>query len=177
VEAEDAAGNVSPKSAPALVVNTPAASSSFTIIAAADAYVNASSSGSNYGTSSQLRVDGSPVIRSYLRFDVSGVTGPVTSATLRVYARSNHNTGFEVRGVADNGWDETAITYGNSPDPGNLVGSSGPLSSNTWVDIDVSSFVTGNGTFSLALTALTNTNLRLDSREAANPPELVIETS
>jgi hypothetical protein len=44
------------------------------------------------------------------------------------------------------------------------------------VDIDVSSYVTGNGTFSLALTPLTTTNLRLDSREAANPPELVIET-
>ena len=74
VEAEDAAGNVSPKSTPPLVVDTPAAPSSFTTVAVADAYVNAASSGSNYGTSSQLRADASPVIRSYLRLDVSGVT-------------------------------------------------------------------------------------------------------
>ncbi len=174
VEAEDAAGNTSAKSSPPLVVDTPAASSSFTSIAVADAYVNGAYPDSNYGTSSQLRVDGSPVIRSYVRFDVSGVAGPVTSATLRVYASSTHNSGFEVRGVADNSWVETAITYANSPALGAVVGSSGPLSANSWVEIDVTSLVTGDGTLSLALTALTNTNMRLDSREAANPPQLVI---
>ena len=42
--------------------------------------------GSNYGTSSQLRTDASPVIRSYLRFIVSGVSGTPTSARLRLRA-------------------------------------------------------------------------------------------
>ena len=33
-----------------------------------------------------LRVDGSPDMRSYLRFDVRNLTAPVTRATLRVWA-------------------------------------------------------------------------------------------
>jgi hypothetical protein len=39
-----------------------------TINPVADAYVIASSASSNYGTSVSLRVDSSPVTRSYLRF-------------------------------------------------------------------------------------------------------------
>ena len=165
-------------SAPAQIsITVEAAQTSFLVNPVADAYVNGASTGSNYGTSSQLRTDASPDIRSYLRFVVSGVSGTPTSATLRLYAGSSHNTGFEVREVADNTWAEAEITYTNSPATGTLLGSSGPFSSGSWVEIDVTSFVTGNGTYTVALTPQTSTNLRLNSREAGNPPELVIETS
>ena len=175
VEASDAVGNISPLSDP-LVVVTPAVSPAVTVIPVADAYVNAANPALNYGMLSDLRVDASPVLRSYLRFDVSGLGGPVTSATLRVFAKSNHSSGFEVRDVADDSWAETTITYDTAPAPGALLGGSGALTAGTWVEIDVTSHVTGDDVYSLALTPLTNTNLRLDSREGANPPELAITT-
>jgi hypothetical protein len=39
----------------------------------------------------------------------------------------------------------------------------------------VTGLVTGNGTYSVALTPVSSTNLRLASRESSTPPELVIE--
>ena len=54
---------------------------------AADTYVDASAPTANYGTKAYLRTDDSPLQRSYLRFDVTGVSGP-TSAVLRFYAET-----------------------------------------------------------------------------------------
>ena len=56
---------------------TPTAVGSGTIIvsAIADAYVNGSSQGNNYGGSSALRTDASPTINSYLRFQVPPCIG------------------------------------------------------------------------------------------------------
>ena len=60
-------------------------------IAEADARVEQDHASSNYGTSSSLLVRGGPklVAESYLRFTVSGITGPIQSATLRLKAGSN----------------------------------------------------------------------------------------
>lgn len=49
----------------------------------------------NFGTSSTLRVQGGsdPDIRSYLRFTVSGLSGPVRRATLRLYVTNGTTNG------------------------------------------------------------------------------------
>ena len=177
VEASDAAGNVSGQSTPMTVVTTPPPPTSITLIPVADSYVEGASAGSNYGTRVSMLVDGSPDKRSYVRFDVAGVSGAVTSATLRVYANSTHSQGYEVQGVADNGWNELTITYANAPGFGPLLGTSGAVSAGSYAEIDVTGYVTGNGSFSFALTPLNNTNLRLSAREdSANPPELIVDT-
>ena len=67
------------------------------------------------GLATKLRTDASPVVRSYLRFDLSGVTRTITSAKLRIYAGSANSAGYEVRRVTDNTWGETTINYPNSP--------------------------------------------------------------
>ena len=171
---EDPSALVSPPATVDLDVQEPA--SELVIQVEADSYVQASAPTRNYGSSNALRIDGDPERRAYLRFTVSGVSGPVTSATLRVYAQSSHNTGFEARAVADTSWDESSITFDNSPPTGAVIGSSGPLISGQWVEVDVTSHITGDGTYSLALMPLNNTNLRLSSREGSNPPELVVMT-
>ena len=177
VEASDAAGNVSGQSTPMTVVTPPPPPTSITLIPVADSYVEGASAGSNYGTRVSMLVDGSPDKRSYVRFDVAGVSGAVTSATLRVYANSTHSQGYEVQGVADNGWNELTITYANAPGFGPLLGTSGAVSAGSYAEIDVTGYVTGNGSFSFALTPLNNTNLRLSAREdSANPPELIVDT-
>ncbi len=154
---------------PALAVTT-------TISPVADSYVNASSPSTNYGSATQVRVDGSPIVRSYLRFTVSGLTGTVSQATLRMYANSSLNSGITASRVADNSWGEGTINYGNAPAVGAAIGSSAAIPAATWLSINVTPYVTGNGTFSFALTSTNATALSLASREATNKPQLVVTT-
>jgi hypothetical protein len=144
---------------------------------AADAYVDLSNPTANYGTGTTLRVDGSPTVQSFLRFSVQNISGTVSKVTLRVYANSSQSTGYSAYRVADNTWGETTITYQNEPPLGSVVGSSGPVTGGMWAAVDVTSYVTGNGTWSLALATSNSTAMSLASREAgANAPQLVIET-
>ncbi len=125
-----------------------------------------------------LRADASPDIRSYLRFNVQGLSGTVTHATLRVYANTTSSQGYQVHQVSDNTWGESTINYNNMPQVGALIGSSGNFSANAWTSIDVTSYITGNGEFNLALTTQSSTLIGLASRESgANAPQLIIETT
>ena len=147
----------------------------FTFKPVADAYVLQTSPGSNYGKTTNLRVDGTPITRSYLRFVVSGLTGvSVQTAVLRIYANSSNTTGFSVHSVANNTWTETGITYANSPAMGNVISSSKPFNGGAWVAVDVTSFIKANGTFNLAINSSNPTNTSLAAREASNAPQLVI---
>jgi hypothetical protein len=144
----------------------------------ADSYVDASNSTANFGTSAQIRVDGSPVVRSYLKFNVTGVTGTVTSATLRVFATSAQSTGYDAYSVADTTWGETTITDANAPLFGaTKLGSSGKVTASTWTSVDVTSAVTGNGPVSFGLSTTNSTALAMSSRTGANPPQLVVTWS
>ena len=187
VDAFDAAGNRSAESSPPTVVTTPGTSAggTFTFHPVADSYVNSASPAQNYGTSSQLRADGSPDVRSYLRFDLQGMGGTVVSATLDIYANSGSSTGFDVRGVADSNWSESLINYSNAPSTGSVAGSSGSFGADSWTNIDVTSLISGNGVVSLALTTAGSTAMSLASREDSGmdppgtpvKPTLVIVTS
>jgi hypothetical protein len=142
----------------------------------ADTYVSQASPTTNFGTASSLRTDGEPVLRSFLRFNVSGVEA-VERAVLRVWSSSSHSKGYEVRGVTNNSWSETGITF-NAGAPAfssSAAGGSGPLTASTWSEVDVTSLVAGNGLVSFALTPLSTTAMTLSSREAgARAPQLVI---
>ena len=157
---------------------TPVAGSTLALGAVADAYVSDGVT-TNNGTSTTLRVDGSPLVRSYLRFNVQGITGGVSQASLRVFANSSQSVGYEVHGVADTSWGETAVTFANAPPFAALsTGSSGPVGTGTWTTVDVTSLITGNGLVSLALTTANSTALSLASRESgANAPQLIIVTT
>lgn len=156
---------------PTLVVNT------FMFSPAADAYVNESSPANNYGAVTTLRADASPILRSYLRFDVQGLSGTVTRATLRIFANSGSSTGYEVRSVADNTWTEGTINYGNAPAFDGVTGTSGPFGTGVWTTVNITPLVGGDGTFSIALTTTNNTAFSLASRESGvNAPQLIIET-
>src|SRR6266540_398436 len=157
-------------------INTQAGGT-LTFTSIADSYVESSNPSTNYGSATQIRVDGSPDVRSYLRFNVQGLSGAVTSATLRVYANSAVTAGYDARSVADNTWVESSITYNNAPPVGNVLGSSGSVTSNTWTSVNITAYITGNGTYNLGLTTSGSTALSLASRESgANAPQLVIQT-
>ena len=143
----------------------------------ADSSVFSNRGSSNQGSSSQLRVDAAPVVNSYMRFDVQGLVGTVTSATLRLYVQTSSSAGVSVHQVADNSWIESSITFNNAPAIGAVINSSGATSAGSYVDIDVTSNVTGNGLVSMALTTTDTALIIAQSREGLNPPELVVETT
>jgi parallel beta-helix repeat protein len=149
----------------------------FTFTPVADAYVDAEKPTTNAGSSLSLRADGSPEMRSYLRFEVTGLSGSVIRARLRLFANTSHSVGYDVREVADNGWEESTITYNDAPPVGGVVASSGSFTSGTWTEVEVTPLISGNGTVSLAFTTAHSTAMNLASRETgSNAPQLIIET-
>jgi hypothetical protein len=141
----------------------------------ADANVNAGYPTTNYGTATKLKVDASPIVNSYLRFNVSGLSG-ITSAKLMLYANTASPQGLSAHIVSDNTWSETGITYNNAPALGNTIGATTPaVTSGTWMTMDVTSYVTGDGTFSIGVSTPGSTAISLGSRESgADAPQLVI---
>jgi acid phosphatase type 7 len=144
------------------------------IVPSADSYVDASAPASTHGSATTLRLDGSPLVRTFLRFAVTGITGSVTSASLRIYANSAQSTGFDVYRVADSTWSEGTISDASAPPFGVKLESSGRIAAGTWTSVDVTAAVTGNGTINLGLSTTNATAISLSSREGANPPQLVI---
>jgi len=155
----------------------PPSGNTSTFIPIADSYVNETSPTANYGSLSSLRTDGSPIIRSYLRFNVQGLSGKVTRATLRVFANTASSVGCSANGVSNNTWTESTLNYNNAPLVGSVLGSSGPFGAGVWINIDVTAYISGNGTYNLGLTPLGTTAISFASRESGSAPQLVVETS
>ncbi len=143
----------------------------------ADAYVTKKYPNRNYGTALILRTDTSPVYRSYLRFSVQGLTGTIQSVKLRVYAKTASSVGYDVRAVANNSWGERTIAYNTAPPVGSIVNTSGAFRKASWTAVDVTSLVSGNGSWSFALTGRDATLSSFASRESgATAAQLVITT-
>ena len=142
-----------------------------------DSYVDASNATANFGSAMTFRVDGSPIVPTYIRFNVQGLSGTITRVSLRVFANSSSNSGYTVSGVSDNTWTESTINYNNAPPVGGAAGSSSGFSGGVWTTVDITSLVTGDGTVNLALTTSSSTAISLASRESgANAPQLIVET-
>src|SRR3954469_22098157 len=122
----------------------------------ADSYVNASTPTSNFGPLTALRIDGSPILRTYLRFAPSGLSGSVQKATLKVM--TNTSTAGHTVHSADSSWDETGINYNNAPPiSATTYGTAGSAATGAWTSADVTSLVTGNGTYTMTLDAKNST--------------------
>jgi len=153
-----------------------AAATSMTFNPVADAYVYSNKPDANNGSAPTLRVDGSPVMRSYVRFDLSSLSdGLISSAILKVYANSSLSEGFSIDQLTNNTWQENTIIYENAPTPGPAIINSGDVSSGQWVSIDITSYIKGAGIYSLVFTPLSNTQLNLASRDAEGyAPQLIV---
>jgi hypothetical protein len=179
VKARDAAAHTSEPSNEA-TATTPAAGGTPTtvrVLPVADAMVREGSPSSNYGGNAALRIDAGtdPDVESYLRFSVSGLSGgPVQSARLRLWATSATTNGPAAYSTT-NGWTEGGITWSARPArTSSATDDKGSVPGGAWVEFDVTSLVTGEGTFSFVLAGTSTDGLDLSSKEGANAPELVV---
>ena len=125
---------------------------------------------------------------TYLKFNVSSLTGAAQSARLRLWVV---DTGYSAGGVFAvppyyNGtttqWLETGLMWNNAPTfSGSPLGSLGinpPL--NQWIEVDVTPAVltalAGDGRVSLAIPGNDSDVVAFSSKEGAHAPELVVAT-
>jgi hypothetical protein len=115
--------------------------------------------------------------RSYLTFDTSAIPNgsTITSATLRVYATNGTDDGPTVR-RANAGFVESSVTWADQPGYGSTIyGNLGTATATgVWYEIPLSAGLVGDGLVHLALIGESSDSVRVNSREASNPPELVV---
>ncbi|MEQ1759430.1 MAG: DNRLRE domain-containing protein [Vicinamibacterales bacterium] len=160
-----------------ITVNPPAPTVVATTLLA-DAVVKSTSPKANDGASNKLRTrlgDGPSDVtyRSFLKFDVTGLTGPVVAATLRLYVTDNSSGGISVFS-SDGGWSETGLTWTSAPGLGALLGSSGAtLTKNTWVEIPLPpGMFTVNQQYTFVLTGSNSQSAYFSSKEGTHSPQL-----
>jgi Bacterial Ig domain/Fibronectin type III domain len=146
----------------------------------ADAYVDSGTPTKSYGTVATLGVDASPVQESYLKFNLTGLTGnTVNSAKLRIYVTDNGSVkGGSVAKVSSSSWTE-GVTYNTRPTiDGATLSSLGAVNVGTWYEFDVSGAVTSDGTVSLGIKSSSSDGVHYAAREdAAHAPQLVVNVS
>jgi PKD repeat protein len=153
-----------------------------TIPPSADAQVSEVNPTSNYGALTTLRVRliSAGSYHSYLRFVVSGLTGPVTSAKLRLTVTDASPDGGRVY-VTDPNWIESGsggITWNTAPalpEP-SFATVAASTAVGQVVEADLGSRITGNGTYSFGLASSSTNSAIYGSRESTTPPQLVLTT-
>ena len=157
----------------------PPSLSAVTLNPIADAYVVAHSRHANFGSSTDLRVNGSPVEMTYMKFDVSSLLGmSIERARLRIFVTDPSASEQALKLLPDTSWVESQITYHNRPQPTIFLNSISGAVAGAWVEIDVTHGVrqTAGGLFSLALDSAGGDELVFNSKEAATDrPELIVE--
>lgn len=149
-----------------------------TFVPVADARVSESSPTRNFGSETTLRVrtqtGGSG--QSFLRFDLTSLSEAVLSAKLRLFCTDAGTSGGRLH-VVTAAWTETGVNWNNRPAlPAASLATLGAVTLNTWVEIDVTSAVTGPGLVSFGLGGGNTNTILYSSREGLNRPELVVVT-
>jgi PKD repeat protein len=153
----------------------------------ADTKANAGSPAKSYGSDPTIRVRAG-TYQSYLRFTVTGLSGPVTSAVLRLkavtQAAKDGGSVFVAARTLNDGttpWTESNLTWATMPAIGAKLGTVGPVDPAVagglvTVVLDPSAFAAGNGTYDLALTSTSTGSAYYASREAGGGAQLELRT-
>jgi hypothetical protein len=174
-QARDVAGNNSNHSI-TVTVNNQISTVTFTPVA--DASIKPGSPTTNFGSATTLETDASAVENFFMKFNVAGPAGkPVANAKLRLYNVNSSNLGGIFYRAADNSWIESGINWNNKPasDP-TAIASLGAVSLNTWYEVDVTSLITGDGTYSLRVQSTSSDGADYRSKEAPGfAPQLIVK--
>jgi hypothetical protein len=157
---------------------TPTAITTLTFAPDADAQVSEDNPNFIYGARTELLVNGGtdPVVFSYLRLNVSGVSAPVQRATLRLWVRDKGGSqDGPAISATDTDWSETDLTWNTRPAAiGGVLDDTEKLASGTWAEYDVTAAVNGAGPVAFVLVAQSADGVVFHSREGEHPPQLVV---
>jgi hypothetical protein len=138
-----------------VTIQAPAGTGSRSFAATHDAYTE---NGSNFNTT-QLRVESSGTRSriAFLQFDLSSLTGPPTSALLRLTEGDDVSSGsmtLRLYAASSSSWTESTINSANDPAKGALLDTfTGDVTDGRVLEFNVASHVTGPGIYSFILEA------------------------
>jgi trimeric autotransporter adhesin len=162
-------------SATRTITVTPAgAGSTLTFMPTDDAYVRSNYPDENTGSQVTLRTYRVDQTTSYLKFNVAGVTAPVTSVKLRLFVTDPSTVAGAIHSVADTTWSEGTITWTNRPAVGPLLGTGGAAPVGTWVEFNLGTPFSADGVYSFVLRGGNSDAAWFSSKEGANAPQLVV---
>ncbi len=149
-----------------------------------DSYTKSASLAANYGSKTNMRIRGGGTsYTGHLKFDVSGLTGSVQQAVLLLNVRQAGPDGGSVYAVSNDykdtvdPWLESGLNASNAPlVSGSALSSGGPAVVDEWVRFDVTSAISGDGTYSFAIASNSIADVKYSTKEGSYPPELIIAT-
>ena len=144
-----------------------------------DATVDAAQPNTALGLATSLNAaGGAQPERAYLKFDVSAVQEVILHAKLSLETINEGDA--EVRNVADSSWDEATITFATAPPLGEVLQTMPIWSRQSAVSADLTAQATSDGVagpFSVALTSVDSETSQLESKEAGQPPRLILSVA
>ena len=148
----------------------------------ADGYVRSTRPLARFGQAPELLVRrAASVYRSFLKFQLNNLHAPVVQARLRLYVTDRAANGGSVYSISNllkdgsTPWDETNLSWETAPEVDDApLAQLGTVELNTWVEVNVTQAISGDGTYSFAVVSDAEELARYASRESAHPPELVV---
>ncbi|MFQ5651722.1 MAG: DNRLRE domain-containing protein, partial [bacterium] len=154
----------------------------FTFTPIHDGQVKVTEPGKNYGAKGTAKVTLNKFL-SFFKFEVTGLNVAVEHARLRFHVVGSSEDGGAVYSVSNNflvggtPWIESILSFSNAPQiTGTPVANLGRVTEGTYVEVDVSSVVSGNGTYSFGIKNQVLDEAKYETREGNFPPELIIAT-
>jgi hypothetical protein len=141
----------------------------------ADTYVAQAQPNRYFGSAGRLQVRAlsGRAKRTYLRFAVAGLAGPVSEARLRLFVTNGTWNGPAVYRTA--AWPTKPLTWARRPAVvGGPRGNKGRLVAGSWVEWDVTPWVRQGGAYRFALMGGAADAVGFGSREAGMKPQLVV---
>jgi PKD repeat protein len=157
-----------------IAVSPAGGGSTLTFVPTDDAYVRSDFPDENTGSQTTIRTYRIDQTSSYLKFNVSGITAPVTSVKLRLFVVDASDVAGAIYSVADTSWTEGTITWTTRPAVGSLLGRGGTAALGTWVEFNLGTPFSTDGVYSFALKDGSSDAVRYSSEEGANDPQLVV---
>ena len=175
VVAFDGAGNVSQPSN-SVTLTTPPPQSIFTFTPTDDTFVEVDTPTTNYGKSTQMSADNDPVKHLLVKFVVSGVgSRSIVHATLRLNCVNSSGVGGTFFAVTDNSWLERVVNWNTAPAVSTTpIATLGRVTVGLTYDVDVTSQITGDGTYSFEATSTSTDGAYYSTKEGAGAPNLIV---
>lgn len=151
-----------------IIVN-PAPPTTLTFSPIDDASIRKGSPSRNYGSSGSLTVDLKPQDDFLIKFSVAGIGGRrITSAKLRMYTTDSSGSGGSFHQLTSNSWTESTLTWSNAPAAQSaVIGSLAKVVSGTSYEVDLTSFITGDGIFGIRVNSTSSDSAGYASKEFA----------
>ena len=143
-----------------------------------DATLKSESPDMNYGSESKLEADNEPVDNFLIKFVVAGVDDrPVLHAKLRLYSVNGSDAGGDLYRVEDSSWDESSVTWNTAPITDSIaLASLGLVSKGNWYEVDITSLIMGDGTYTIRVNTTARNGADYASKEGKTglAPQLIV---